>query len=161
MHRELGPEYSDAVVAAFLDKVDREVAARVEARLADRHRGRAARLSDRRMFVKGVAIGACAGALITGVSLAQLGHTIQVGTDPVPGVLKGGPGRCLPDGRGPPLTCRPGADPARSSGDQSSPDYRHQGRRRIAASVLAGPISSAECEPRCVRWSLTHSASGW
>ena len=34
VHRELGPEYSDAVVAAFLDKVDREVAARVEARLA-------------------------------------------------------------------------------------------------------------------------------
>lgn len=140
MHRELGPEYSDAVVAAFLDKVDREVAARVEARLADRHRGRAARQSDRRMFVKGVAIGACAGALITGVSLAQLGHTIQVGNQiSVPGVLKGGPG-------GTKVT---------------SPDYRHQGRRRIAASVLAGPISSAECEPRCVRWSLTHSASGW
>ena len=33
-HRELGPEYSDAVVASFIDKVDREVAARVEARLA-------------------------------------------------------------------------------------------------------------------------------
>jgi hypothetical protein len=34
VHKELGPEYSDAVVAAFIDKVDREVAARVEARLA-------------------------------------------------------------------------------------------------------------------------------
>jgi hypothetical protein len=60
VHRELGPEYSDAVVAAFLDKVDREVAARVEARLADRRRGRASRLADRRTLVKGVAIGACA-----------------------------------------------------------------------------------------------------
>jgi hypothetical protein len=35
-HRELGPDYSDAVVASFIDKVDRAVAARVEARLADR-----------------------------------------------------------------------------------------------------------------------------
>jgi hypothetical protein len=33
-HHELGPGYSDAVVAAFIDKVDRAVAARVEARLA-------------------------------------------------------------------------------------------------------------------------------
>src|SRR5260221_13494394 len=36
VHRELGPEYSDAVVASFLEKVDREIAARVEARLAGR-----------------------------------------------------------------------------------------------------------------------------
>ncbi len=33
-YQELGPEYHDAVVASFLDKIDREVAARVEARLA-------------------------------------------------------------------------------------------------------------------------------
>jgi hypothetical protein len=33
-YAELGPEYHDAVVASFLEKVDREVAARVEARLA-------------------------------------------------------------------------------------------------------------------------------
>ncbi|HEY3981303.1 MAG TPA: hypothetical protein VGM79_28865 [Streptosporangiaceae bacterium] len=32
-YQELGPEYHDAVVASFLEKVDREVAARVEARL--------------------------------------------------------------------------------------------------------------------------------
>lgn len=37
-HRELGPEYSDAVVASFIEKVDRAVAARVEARLADQAR---------------------------------------------------------------------------------------------------------------------------
>jgi uncharacterized protein YcfJ len=115
VHRELGPEYSDAVVAAFLDKVDREVAARVEARLADRHRGRASRLADRRTLVKGVAIGACAGALITGVSLAQLGHTIQVSNQiSVPGVLKGGPDGTkvtvrLPDGRTATINLPPGA----------------------------------------------------
>jgi hypothetical protein len=33
-HRELGPDYSDAVVASFIDSVDKAVAARVEARLA-------------------------------------------------------------------------------------------------------------------------------
>jgi hypothetical protein len=33
-YRELGPEYRDAVVASFLDKIGREVDARVEARLA-------------------------------------------------------------------------------------------------------------------------------
>ena len=37
-HDELGPEYSDAVVASFLEKVDREIDARVEARLAGTRR---------------------------------------------------------------------------------------------------------------------------
>ena len=32
-HKELGPEYSDAVVESFLERVDREIAARVDARL--------------------------------------------------------------------------------------------------------------------------------
>ncbi len=36
-HDELGPEYSDAVVALFLEKVDKEIDARVDARLAGRH----------------------------------------------------------------------------------------------------------------------------
>jgi hypothetical protein len=34
-HEELGPEYSDAVVASFLDRVEEEITARVEARLAE------------------------------------------------------------------------------------------------------------------------------
>ena len=33
-HHDLGPEYSDAVVASFIEKVDQEIAARVEERLA-------------------------------------------------------------------------------------------------------------------------------
>ena len=33
-HHQLGPEYSDAVVASFLEKVDQEIAARVEQRFA-------------------------------------------------------------------------------------------------------------------------------
>jgi len=63
VHRELGPEYSDAVVASFLEKVDREVAARVEARLAgmlqvpQAPQAQAAP-SDSRALLKGIAIGA-------------------------------------------------------------------------------------------------------
>lgn len=52
VHRELGPDYSDAVVASFIDKVDSAVAARVEARLADRTRPKPrgpARLRERRL----------------------------------------------------------------------------------------------------------------
>ncbi|HXB49458.1 MAG TPA: hypothetical protein VNW50_16975 [Streptosporangiaceae bacterium] len=34
VHNELSPEYRDAVVASFLEKVDVEIAARIDARLA-------------------------------------------------------------------------------------------------------------------------------
>jgi len=33
-HRELGPDYQSAVIESFLDKVGREIDARVDARLA-------------------------------------------------------------------------------------------------------------------------------
>ncbi|HUC23690.1 MAG TPA: hypothetical protein VMA73_13355 [Streptosporangiaceae bacterium] len=73
VHKELGPEYSDAVVAAFIDRVDREVAARVEARLASTARTRPARYEGRSLL-KGMAIGVCAGALtVAGVGLAVSG----------------------------------------------------------------------------------------
>jgi hypothetical protein len=72
VHRELGPEYSDAVVAAFLDKVDREVAARVQARLADNAGAQAARRTNRRSLAKGVAIGLCgAGGLMALVGIVH------------------------------------------------------------------------------------------
>jgi len=70
VHRELGPEYSDAVVAAFLEKVDREVAARVDARLAGLTQAppaQPARPRGRHALAKALAIGACAGALVVGV----------------------------------------------------------------------------------------------
>jgi hypothetical protein len=73
VHKELGPEYSDAVVAAFIDKVDMEVAARVEARLASIARTRRARYEGRPLL-KGMAIGVCAGALmVAGIGLAVSG----------------------------------------------------------------------------------------
>jgi hypothetical protein len=73
-HRELGPEYSDAVVESFLERVDkrvaervdREIAARVDARLgvAPRDEGtRPAQPNGRLTLLTGVAIG----VFVTGV----------------------------------------------------------------------------------------------
>jgi hypothetical protein len=80
-YRELGPEYNDAVVAAFIDRVDRAVAARVEARLAAERaqrpepaerRWQPAPRRSRRGLLKGVALGLCAGALVAGVSISHV-----------------------------------------------------------------------------------------
>jgi hypothetical protein len=65
-HKELGPEYSDAVVESFLDRVDREIAARVDARLGPASREQPvqpAQSNGRRMLLTGVAIG----IFVTGV----------------------------------------------------------------------------------------------
>jgi hypothetical protein len=88
VHAELGPEYSDAVVASFIDKVDREVAARVEARLASSQPAEPDKRSSRLTLMKGMAIGACAGVLI---AVAGLGHApgtvgISHASRPVPSV---------------------------------------------------------------------------
>jgi hypothetical protein len=58
-HHDLGPEYSDAVVASFLEKVDREVAARVDARMATMRQPVAPASADSRQstLLKGIAIG--------------------------------------------------------------------------------------------------------
>jgi hypothetical protein len=57
-HHELGPQYSDAVVASFLEKVDQEIAARVDERLAvSRPRTRPVEPENRRTLLKGFAIG--------------------------------------------------------------------------------------------------------
>ena len=57
-HDKLGREYSDAVVASFLEKVDKEIDARVDARLAGvRQPAPPAERDDRRTLLKGVAIG--------------------------------------------------------------------------------------------------------
>jgi len=66
-HQELGSGYSDAVVASFIDKVDREVAARVEARLAGMRRPKPAKQRGRRRLLQRRvvrdAVAASAGAL--------------------------------------------------------------------------------------------------
>jgi hypothetical protein len=71
VHRELGPEYSDAVVASFLAKIDREITARVDARIAATpqapqvQRAQPAEADSRRTLIKGIAIG----TVVTGSSL--------------------------------------------------------------------------------------------
>lgn len=73
VHRELGPEYSDAVVASFLDKVDREIAARVDARLAAARPAEPTELDNRHALLKGIVIGIAA----SGVSIFLVGGNDQ------------------------------------------------------------------------------------
>jgi hypothetical protein len=65
-HKELGPEYSDAVIESFLERVDREISARVDARLGPVSREQPvqpAQSNSRRTLLTGVAIG----IFVTGV----------------------------------------------------------------------------------------------
>jgi len=91
VHRELGPEYNDAVIAAFIDRVDRAVEARVEARLAEERRHLPA-TRNRRNLLKAVALGVCAGALVAGVGIGHIeaahggqGGSVSVFAKPGPG----------------------------------------------------------------------------
>ena len=64
--KELGPEYSDAVIESFLERVDQEITARVDARLGPVSREQPvqpAQSNGRRTLLTGVAIG----IFITGV----------------------------------------------------------------------------------------------
>ena len=65
-HQELGPEYGDAVIESFLERVDREVTARIDARLGPASREQPvqpAPSNSRRPLLTGVAIG----IFVTGV----------------------------------------------------------------------------------------------
>jgi len=71
VHRELGPEYSDAVVDSFFAKIDKEIEARIDARLA---RTRTRPLPDKphdrgRDVLAGIAIG----GVVTGLPLILAG----------------------------------------------------------------------------------------
>ena len=62
VHDELGPEYSDVVVASFLKRVDKEIEARVDARVDARLAGMRqpappAERDDLRTLLKGAAVG--------------------------------------------------------------------------------------------------------
>ncbi len=73
-HKELGPEYSDAVIESFLERVDREIAARVDARLGPVSREQPvqpAQSNNRRTLLTGVAIG----IFIAGVPSAMVAAT--------------------------------------------------------------------------------------
>ena len=72
---ELGPEYSDAVVASFLEKVNKEIDARVEVRLAAmrpatmRRQDPPADADSRRTLLKGIAVGIG----VSGITAAAVG----------------------------------------------------------------------------------------
>ena len=73
-HQELGPEYGDAVIASFLERVDGEIAARVDARLGPVSREQAvqpAQSHSRRTLLTGVAIG----IFVTGVPSMMVAAT--------------------------------------------------------------------------------------
>jgi hypothetical protein len=75
-HHELGPEYSDAVVASFLEKVDQEIAARVDERLAaSTPRAHSVAPGNRRALLKGFAGGvASSGAVLLLAAGTRPGH---------------------------------------------------------------------------------------
>jgi hypothetical protein len=75
-HHELGLEYRDAVVASFLERVDQEIAARVDERLAASvPRTRVVEPGNRRAMLKGFAMGVAASlAVVLLVAGAAPGH---------------------------------------------------------------------------------------
>jgi hypothetical protein len=80
VHRELGTEYSDAVLESFLARIDSEIGARVDAHVSGNSQVRAhapdpAKLAKRRAF----AGGAAAGALVAGVPLTVFAYSMADG----------------------------------------------------------------------------------
>jgi hypothetical protein len=70
-HKELGPDYSDAVIESFLERVDREITARVDARLGPVSREQPVQSNSRRTLLTGVAIG----IFVTGVPSMMVAAT--------------------------------------------------------------------------------------
>ena len=70
-HEELGPEYSDAVVASFLERIEEEIDARVDARMAESPRGPEVPADEdsRRALWRGIAIG----IVIGGIAVSAIG----------------------------------------------------------------------------------------
>jgi hypothetical protein len=80
VHAELGPEYRDAVVESFLAKIDNEIGARIDARLATTPARK--RYTDpvtaarRRGLATGLASGLLLGTAATGVQLTLLAYSV-------------------------------------------------------------------------------------
>jgi len=84
-HRELGPDYHDAVVESFLSKVEKEIDARVEARLAEappRLRKREldpATLAKRRLILRSATVGSVGVAIPLSFLILDLNPYNQAG----------------------------------------------------------------------------------
>jgi hypothetical protein len=72
VYRELGPEYSDAVVESFLEKLDTEIAARVDARLASSLHGSRPAKPSKPGGRSSAATRLLPAAVVTGIPLACL-----------------------------------------------------------------------------------------
>jgi hypothetical protein len=77
VHAELGPEYRDAVVESFLAKIDNEIAARIDARLASTPRVRRddtdpVMAARRRGLATGLVSGLALGTAAIGVPLTAV-----------------------------------------------------------------------------------------
>jgi hypothetical protein len=77
VHAELGPEYRDAVVESFLAKIDNEIGARIDARLATtprtrRHDTDPVMAARRRGLATGLVSGLALGTVAIGVPLTGL-----------------------------------------------------------------------------------------
>jgi hypothetical protein len=83
IHDEIAPEYKDAVVASFLERIDQHIAARVDEQISTRAGGKAERKRSqpvdpaRRMVLRSV----LAGSVLTGIPLSifclVLGHQLS------------------------------------------------------------------------------------
>jgi hypothetical protein len=79
VHDELGPDYQDAVVQSFLDKIDREVSARIDAHLdatrpARKPAADPALLDRKRAQLGAMAVGSAVAALASGAAVAWSVH---------------------------------------------------------------------------------------
>jgi hypothetical protein len=83
VQQQPGTVSADAAMASFIEKVERAVAERVDARLASLPLSAPAKRDKRRTLLKGIAIGACGGALAVGLAVglqARSGDAIHVRT---------------------------------------------------------------------------------
>lgn len=86
VHNELGPDYRDAVVESFLERIDKEVGARIDARLASArqagtHNPDPALLDRKRSQLGAMAAGSVLGALASGAAVEWSIH--YPGSSPV------------------------------------------------------------------------------
>jgi len=85
VHNELGPEYRDAVVESFLEKIGKQVDARIDAQLAaTRHAGTRApdpALDRKRSQLGAMVAGTALGALASGAAVEWSVH--YPGSSPV------------------------------------------------------------------------------
>src|SRR5262249_17190548 len=89
VHRELGPDYGDAVVESFLAKIDKHIEERVEQRLAGTARSARRPVDPVRLGKYRTAVtGAAVGSLVTGVPVSVvLWKLLHQYNDPATGLL--------------------------------------------------------------------------